>query len=366
MKKLRIIPGFLFLLAVATSCSVDDGIDQDTSFLSTANTENLTALFDISNDNSGNVTVTPTAQGATSYTIDFGHGDPATVTPGMNATHSYPEGDYTVAITAQNVGGGETTEEFPLSVVYRAPENVVVNQSVNGYDLTVSAEADYAKSFTVYYGDVENEQGTPMALGETLPPHTYAKDGIYNLRVVANSGGAATTEAVVPVGIYVPFILPIDFENLYFFGTFGDGQGFATVENPDKSGMDTSDMVGKFTRGFQAWSGTYSPLAEPIDFSKGKVLTMMVYNPSPDNIGKKVNMELEWPEGASVATPYGPVVKKAAVTKSGEWELLTFDFSDMDAVPDDAQFNQLVFRFNDAEEGAGAVIYFDNITLITD
>lgn len=362
MKKIRIIPGFLILLAVATSCSVEDGIDQDISFVKTANTENLNALFDITDDNSGNVTVTPTAQGATSYTIDFGHGDPVTVTPGMNATHSYPEGEYTVAITAQNVGGGGATEEFPLSVVYRAPENMVVSQSVDGYDLTISAEADYANSFTVYYGDVENEEGTPMAVGETLPPHTYAQDGIYDVRVVANSGGAATTETVVPVGIYVPFILPVDFENLYFFGTFGSGQGFETVDNPDKSGINTSEMVGKFIRGTEAWSGTYSPLAEPIDFSKGKVITMMVYNPDPANIGKKINMELEWPVGGDKAQPYGAILK-IPVTKANEWEKITFDFSGIATIPDNTQFKQLVFRFNDAEDGAGDVIYFDNITL---
>lgn len=364
MKKLRIIPGFLFLLAVATSCTVEDGIDKDTSFLKTANTENLNALFDITNDNSGNVTVTPSAQGATSYTIDFGHGDPATVTPGMNATHSYPEGEYTVAITAQNVGGGETTEEFPLSVVYRAPENLSVSPGVDGYDVTISAEADYANSFTVYYGDVENEEGTPMAVGETLPPHTYAEDGIYNVRVVANSGGAATTETIVPVAVYVPFILPVDFENLYFFGTFGDGQGFETVENPDKSGINTSEMAGKFIRGNQFWSGTYSPLAEPIDFSQGQVITMMVYNPDPDNIGKKISMELEWPVGADSAQPYGAIVKMP-VTKANEWEMISFDFSGIDTIPADAKFNQLVFRFNESTdvEAAGQVIYFDNITL---
>ena len=370
MKKFKIIPGFLFLLAVATSCSVEDGIDKDTSFLETANTENLSAIIDVSNDNSGNVTISPAAVGATSYTVNFGEGTgsdaSATVIPGMNVTHSYPEGDYTVSVTAQNIGGEETTGEFPFNITYRAPENIAVNPVVDGYDMTISAQADYANSFTVYYGDVQDETGISMAVGETLPPHTYAEDGIYDVRVVANSGGAATTETVVQVPVYVPFILPVDFENLYYFGTFGGGQIFETVENPDKSGINTSDMVGKFIRGYEFWSGTYSSLAEPIDFSKGKVLTMMVYNPDPANIGKKVNMELEYPSGEDGATPYGAVVKKAAVTKSGEWEMLTFDFSDIDAVPADAQFNQLVFRFNDAEDGAGDVIYFDNITLITD
>lgn len=362
MKKIRFISGFLGLLAIAVGCSVEGGIDQDTSFINSASTENLSAIFDISEDNSGNVTVTPTAEGAVSYTVDFGHGDPVTINPGMNATRSYPEGEYTVTISAKNISGEEIVEEFPLTITYRAPENLVVSPNVDGYDLTISAKADYANSFTVFYGDVENEVGTPMEVGETLPPHTYAEDGIYDVRVVANSGGEATTETVVQVPIYVPFVLPVDFENLYFFGTFGGGQGFETVENPEISGINTSARVGKFIRGYEAWSGTYSPLAEPIDFSVGQVITMMVYNPDPANIGKNINMELEWPVGVGEANPYGAIVKMP-VTTSGEWELVTFDFSNIDTIPDDAQFTQLVFRFNDAEDGSEEVIYFDNITL---
>ena len=366
MKKLRIIPGFLLLLAVALGCSVEDGIDGDTSFVETANTENLDVIFDITNDNSGDVTITPTAEGAVTFVVEYGDGtgsdSSVTLKPGENTTHSYAEGDYTVKVTAKNIGGESTTETFSLSVVYRAPENLQVSPNVTGYDVTISAEADYAESFMVYYGDVEDEEGTPMALGETLPPHTYAEDGTYNVRVVAFSGGAATTETVVPVNVYAPFILPVTFEDLYFFGTFGDGQGFETVENPEKSGINTSERAGKFIRGSQGWSGTYSPLAEPIDFSEGQVITIMVFNPDPALIGKNLNVELEWPQGAGSANPYGAVLK-IPVTTSGEWEKLTFDFSNMTSIPDDAKFNQLVLRFNDSTDGAGDIIYIDNITL---
>jgi hypothetical protein len=70
-----------------------------------------------------------------------------------------------------------------------------------------------------------------------------------------------------------PFGLPLDFENAfvnYFFGTFGGGQGFATVANPSATGLNTSAKVGKFTRGYEGWSGTYSPMGapnNPIDFT---------------------------------------------------------------------------------------------------
>ncbi|MCC8359669.1 hypothetical protein [Salinimicrobium sediminilitoris] len=366
MKSKKISFGMLLLLVFAMGCSDSSGLDEDTSFLNTVNTENIDAIFDITNDNSGNVTITPTGEGVVKYTVVYGDNsemdESVTLNPGESTTHSYEEGSYTVNVVAKNLAGEEVTAEFPLTMTYRAPENVVINTAGN---MRVSASADYAESFLVYYGDVENEEGTPLAIDEELPPHTYpANGGPYTLRVVALSGGAATTEETKEL-----FGLPITFERpgVAFFGTFDDWgqQAFEVVENPDPSGNNTSTTVGKYTNGHAPWSGTYSPLNIPIDFGQGQVITMMVYNPDPANIGKMFNMELEWAIGASEANPYGAVVK-TPITTSGEWELLTFDFSDMESIPDDAMFTQMVFRFNDSAEGQQEVIFMDNITLTND
>lgn len=363
MKKLRIIPGFLLFLAVAVGCSVEDGIDGDTSFVGTANTENLDVIFDITNDNSGNVTITPTAEGAVTFVVEYGDGtgsdSSVTLKPGEKTTHSYAEGEYTVKVTAKNIGGQATTAQFPLSVVYRAPENLQVSLSGN---MQVSVTADYADSFLVYYGDVENEVGTPLAVGAQLPGHTYPATGApFTLRVVALSGGVATTEWTK-----VLFGFPIDFEiaDVAFFGTFDDWgqQAFEVVNNPDPSGINTSARVGKYTNGHAPWSGTYSPLNIPINFEYGKKIRVMVYNPDAANIGKNLNVELEWAIGTDGANPYGAVVKRP-LTTSGEWEELIFDFSTNEAIPADAKFTQLVLRFNDVAEGTQEVIYIDNFTL---
>lgn len=369
MKNIKLISGLGLLLAFAMACSVPDGIDDDTSFLNTTPAENLSAVFDISDDNSGNVTITPTAEGASTYTVNFGAGAGSdasvTLNSGESTTHSYPEGEYTVSITAKNLVGNETVGDFPLTVTYRAPEELLVSPVVNGNELTISAEADYAKSFLVFYGDTEGETGTSMAVGETLAPYAYSEPGTYEVRVVAQSGGAATAESTVEVTIFDPFQVPITFDEEwvnYFFGTFDDTgvQAFETVDNPSKTGINTSDKVGKFINGHAGWSGTYSPLNNPLDFSKGKVVSVMVYNDDPANIGKQLNLELEWAEGATEANPYGAILK-APITKSGEWEVLTFDFGSITAIPADAKFTQLVFRFNDVAEGAGEIIYIDNI-----
>lgn len=368
MKKLTFIYGFALLLLMGVgSCTVKDGIDKDLSFLSTAGSSNIDKAFNISNDNSGKVLVTPTGEGATSFLINFGQGtgssSTATVAPGGTAVHYYPEGSYTVTITATDITGKTSTATYPLQLTYRAPENLAVTTNQNVHHLEVSAKADYAASFMVYFGDASNEQGTPLAKGATVS-HDYATSGNYNLRVVALSGGAATSEKVTPVKITDPFQLPIDFENefvTYFFGTFGGGQQFATVDNPDPSGLNTSAKVGKFTRGFEAWSGTYSPLNAPIDFSTRKVIKVLVYNPDPAQIGMKLNVELESAVGGNPAN--GVAVLKMPVTTSGAWEELVFDYSNIAGIPADAKFNQLVLRFNDAADGAGPVIYVDNFRL---
>ncbi|HEV8283045.1 MAG TPA: PKD domain-containing protein [Chitinophagaceae bacterium] len=361
MKKITTIFSLLALIAGLIGCQ-KDGIDDDTSFLNSATTANNGKVFDISNDNSGNVKITPTGEGASSYLIKFGHGTgtaaQAEVKPGFSATHAYPEGTYTVTIVSKSLSGKESSADYPLQVTYRAPENVTVTITKDVHLIKVKATALYAASFLVYFGDVQNETGTPLATGAEVS-HTYSAAGTYDVKVVALSGGAAKTEKITPVIIYDAFGLPITFDLTtinYFFGTFGGGQQFAVVANPDPTGLNTSAKVGKFTRGYESWSGTYSPLNTPIDMAQGKKIKVLAYNPDPALIGKKLNVELE--AGSSIAN--GVAVLKTAFTTSGAWEELEFDFSTIAAMPATEKFKQLVLRFNDSVNGAGAIIYVDN------
>jgi len=366
MKNIKFIFGFVLLLAVTISCSIPDGISSDTA-LSGVASSNVAKIFDISTDNSGNVKITPTGNGVTSFTVNYGHGTGASasvvVAPGGSTSHSYPEGNYTVSIVSTDVAGNQTTATYPLVVTYVAPTSLTVN---TGGDMTVSATANYAKSFLVYYGDVANEVGTPMAIGQTLPAHIYPGTGApFTLSVVALSGGVAKTTATKTL-----FGFPLDFENAsinYFFGTFG-GVGFDKVANPNASGLNTSATVGKYTKhaGDASWSGTYSPLDNPINFSYGKKIKVLVYNPSAANIGKMMNVELEWYVGDNTgnANPWGAAVRRP-LTTSGAWEELVFDFSTNAAIPNSPlpRFTQLVLRFNDSADGTGEIIYVDNFRL---
>lgn len=364
MKKLTIITGLFALIAGTVGCE-REGIDQDTSFLSTATVTNANKIFDITNDNTGRVKITPTGEGVSSFLVKFGHGTgtaaEAELKPGFSATHAYPEGSYTVTIISKSMSGAESSATYPLQLTYRAPENLNVTTTTSAHNIKVKATALYAASYLVYFGDVANETGTPLATGAEVS-HDYATGGVYNVKVVALSGGAAKTEKITPVTIYDPFGLPISFDLTtvnYFFGTFGGGQQFAVVDNPNSAGLNTSAKVGKFTRGWEWWSGTYSPLNIAIDMANGKKIKVLAYNPDPALVGKKLNVELE--AGSSLSN--GVAVLKTAFTTSGAWEELVFDFSTIAQIPANEKFSQLVLRFNDAADGAagvGQVIYVDN------
>jgi|CXWL01.1.fsa_nt_gi hypothetical protein len=380
MKKIKLIYSIAFLAVVTIiSCTKKDGIDNDLSFLNTAASGNLAKIFDISTDNSGNVKVTPTGNGVTSSTINFGHGTgaagTATVTAGGNATHTYPEGTYTVTIISTDIAGKQTTSTYPLTVTYRAPENLLPNKSTSRNGAAVKPTALYAASYRVDFGD-----GTailPIAYG-AMENHIYAVPGTYNVKVTALSGnalytGAATKDTTFPVVIApppaAPFALPITFDDAavsYFFGSFGGGQAFSTVANPNASGLNTTASVGRFTRGWDSWSGTYSPLNLLMDFGVTKKIKLWAYNPDPALIGKTINLELESALGGSPGNGVG--VKKVAFTTSGAWEELVFDYSTITNLPANAKFAQIVFRFNDSYSGAGvgglgSIFYIDNIRL---
>src|SRR5678816_3554267 len=148
MKKITIAFSLLGLIAGSTGCTKEGGVDEDLSFLNTAKTENNNTVIQISNDNSGNVMITPTSEGAAAFVVNFGHGTgagaSANVLPGNMATHVYPEGNYTVTIVSKDVVGKETSNTYPLKVTYRAPENIEPTIEHNANSISVQAKALYA------------------------------------------------------------------------------------------------------------------------------------------------------------------------------------------------------------------------------
>ena len=198
MKNIKFIFGFVCLLALAISCTVD-GIDDDTSFINSVGAPtNIVAFYTITQDNSGLVTITPNGEGAVSYDVYYGDSttEPVVVVSGKSTSHIYAEGTYTVKIIATGVNGLKTEVTQSLVVSLKAPENLVVtisNDLVVSKKVNVTATADFATMFDVYFGEPGNDSPVSANIGGTVS-YTYANAGTYTIRVVAKSAAIQTTD----------------------------------------------------------------------------------------------------------------------------------------------------------------------------
>ncbi len=351
----------LFLLLVITGCKKT--VNDDIAFgENAALPDKLSAMFDITQDNTGLVTITPNGEGGTTYDVYFGDAaaTPVKVSAGGNAKHVYAEGVYNVKIIAHNISGKTTEATQKLTVSFKAPENLEVTAVVdptNNYKVNVTAKALYETLFKVYFGDVANEVPKSFLEGETIS-HVYAAVGTYTVRVVALSGGAATTEITKTINIVDPVLLPITFESptvTYAFNNF-DGGGVTVVSNPQSGGINTSAKVGKMIKSAgQVWGGSWIGLGSSIDFSANKIFRMKVFSP---RVGAKVLLKVE--NAANSALNFE---KEVATTVANAWEDMVFDYS---AINTANTYEHIVLIFDLGTQGDGSANFtwlFDDIRL---
>jgi len=199
MKNLKYIFSIL-LLTFLLGCEDDNG----TGFVNDISaSKNISALFTITQDNSGLVTIRPNGEGVTSYEVHFGDAtlEPQIIASGETVEHVYQEGVYIVKIFAMTLNGTKTEFTKELTVSYQQPRNLVVT-AVPGSNRTlkVTAKAELETYFQIYFGENSNETPVDFMEGEEVA-HTYATAGNYQIRVVALSGGAATLEHTETVTI---------------------------------------------------------------------------------------------------------------------------------------------------------------------
>jgi hypothetical protein len=342
------------LLSNCTKLSYDD-----VSFVDAASApDKLSVLFDITQDNSGMVTIYPGGEGIAYYQVGFGDGTqtPAKVESGGNVTHKYAEGTYDVKITAVAVNGKTTEFTQKLTVSFRAPEEVDVKVSVdpsNPFRYIVSASALYETLFRITWGEDPNAVAQPFLEGAEVT-HTYAAPGTYTVTVIAYSGGAATTTVTKDIVIDLPLVLPLDFETpgqTYNWANF-DGGNTTVVDNPEKSGINNSSKVGRMVKSAgQVWGGSLISLSRPIDFSVNKILKMNVFSP---RVGAKVLLKVENATNGGISFE-----KEVATTKAGQWEDLGFDFRTINTAN---EYHKIVLIFDLGTMGDGS----DNFTFLFD
>ena len=118
--------------------------------------------------------------------------------------------------------------------------------------------------------------------------------------------------------------LPLDFETSPVTADMeGFDGGVITVEavvTPQSTG-NTSTNLAKLVKGAgEVYAGAKIVLDTPFDFSTNSNIEVRIYTTAP--IGSKIEFKAE-----GTGTPSG--AKYALTTKTGEWETLTFDFSDV-------------------------------------
>jgi putative transposon-encoded protein len=362
MKRIKNISAFVFLVLLASACITDK--DELYSFDYIAAPANVSAVFDITQDNTGLVSILPNAEGAQKFKINFGDNSAETeIKAGAVATHNYAEGKHVVTITAVGITGLESKYSPEITVSYKAPENLLVKiekNTVNPKIVTVSATADFATVFSVYFGDVENEVPVNV-LPDEVASHTYVNAGDYQIRVVAKGAATATTEYKETVTISNasdPVNLPVNFESFvvnYAFTDFGNVASLV-LDNPDKSGINTSARVAQSVKntGAETWAGTFLTLENPIDFSTMKSFKVKVWSPKK---GAVVKLKVENLTDGAIGFEID-----AKTTVSSQWEELTFDFSAIDM---SKQYQKVVIFFDFGNAGDGSTYYFDDIKQTT-
>ena len=139
--------------------------------------------------------------------------------------------------------------------------------------------------------------------------------------------------------------------------TFEENEGsleIEFVENPDSSGINTSEKVVKYTQtaGVQPWAGFFFKLAGKIDFSELQTIKIKVYSPAADQI---VLLKLEDAADGSIAKEV-----QAITTVADQWEELSYTFSPSDS----DKFDNVVLFFDfNGKKDAPSTHYFDDIVM---
>lgn len=356
MKKLHYIFTFFIVALLASGCNDDEF---DTGFIDNANApSNVGALFTITQDNTGLVTIRPKGEGVQTFEVFFGDGtqESSVLEVGESVQHTYAEGVYPVKIIATNLAGKTTEVIEELTVSFIEPQNLEVQITPvagNSFAIDVTATADYETYFEVWYGEDPAQVPVQFMEGETVQ-HTYSDLGTFDVKVVAYSGGAATAEVIQQVTISNPLLLPVTFENPGLTYTFSDFGGATTtmIDNPDISGINTSAHVAQSVKGngSEVWAGTIVQLDGNIDFTTLQHLRVKVWSPAA---GVIVKLKLENGTDPAIAYEVDQVT-----TVANQWEYLTYDMSGGDLTQD---YSKVVLFFNFGQNGAGETYYFDDI-----
>ena len=193
MKTINKFFTLLFVFTAFVSCKEDFLEETDFGIVAPSN---VNATFNITQDNTGLVTITPTAVGAIKFDVDFGDGSEIAtgIAAGKHVKHTFTEATHSVGITAIGLGNLKTAASVELIVSFKAPQNLVVamtNSTTISRQVDVVATADYATSFDFAPGQ-DGAEVVSANIGETAS-FKYDAAGTYAVTVTAKGGAIETT-----------------------------------------------------------------------------------------------------------------------------------------------------------------------------
>ena len=238
MKTIYKLLGSLFLIFFLVGC--DEDFSDNTDFASSVvPPSNVSAAFIVTQDNTGQVTITPSADNAMSFVVDFGDGSEpsSSFNVGGSVQHTYAEGSYTVKVTAKGLNNLTATGDVPLTVSFKAPENLVVeilNSETISKLVNVTATADFATMYEFHPG-IAGVDPVTANIGEALT-YQYAEAGTYNVKVVAKGAAIAVTEFAQEFEV-TAIMAPV-------------------VSAPDQPSRNVNDVVSIYSSKYTDLSGT--------------------------------------------------------------------------------------------------------------
>lgn len=197
MKILKYILSAVLLLGITFACTEEDFGSTDFANNIAAPT-NVAATYDITQDNTGLVTIAPTSDGGSGYNIEFGDEtvEETTLSVGETIEHTYEEGIYNVTISAFNLAGNETSIVQELVVSFDPPENVeatIANSESISKLVEMTVAADNATMYEFYSGEADLDQPVVTGnIGETIT-YQYETEGIYDVEIIVKGAAITTT-----------------------------------------------------------------------------------------------------------------------------------------------------------------------------
>ena len=364
MKKNKYIYKTLLVLFLLSACAELNDVDFAAKFPVPTN---VSASYNVTQDNSGIVTITPTADGANSYKVFFGDNtiDPVDVKIGQSVNHTYTEGTYNVKIQAFNLNGDKTEKTQELVVSFKAPENVAVtieNDASVSKQVNITATADFATMFEFHSGETGVNQPVASAnIGETIK-YLFTTPGSYDVKVIVKGAAIATaehtetfsvTEILAPtapaptpptrnttdvVSIFSDAYTDITLDEL---PTSWSSSGFeaTTVNNDNVWKLSTLDFM-----------GIVSNYANGIDVSSMEKLHIDYWVPSgtTNELFVKIVNTIDG----------GEDIESLGTTVSGSWQSIDIDMTGFDGgnLASKDKITQILID----SDGVAGVVYVDN------